>query len=89
MKRLLDFTSRNIDVGQVAQHLFLQYLFFRGFFKIKTAHWLHIVKALQMFDIFVCCLLLRCDRKGVHPSVNGYIRLCRSFSRALGWLMMK
>ena len=29
------------------------------------------------------------DRKGVHPSENGYIRLCRSFSRALGWLMMK
>ena len=31
MKRLLDLTSRNIDVGQVAQHLFLQYLFFRVF----------------------------------------------------------
>jgi hypothetical protein len=32
MKRLLDLTSRNIDVGQVAQHLFLQYLFFHVFF---------------------------------------------------------
>jgi hypothetical protein len=32
MKRLLDLTSRNIDVGQVAQHLFLQYLFSRVFF---------------------------------------------------------
>ncbi len=29
------------------------------------------------------------DGKGVHPSDNGYIRLCRSFSRALGWLMVK
>jgi hypothetical protein len=26
MKRLLDLTSRNIDVGQVAQHLLLRYL---------------------------------------------------------------
>jgi hypothetical protein len=25
MKRLLDLTSRNIDVGQVAQHLLLRY----------------------------------------------------------------
>ena len=31
MKRLLDLTSHNIDVGQIAQHLFLRYLFFRVF----------------------------------------------------------
>jgi hypothetical protein len=52
--------------------------------------------ALGIAEQILCCVVLvllvedlagqtrYLDRKGVHPSKNGYIRLCRSFSRALG-----
>jgi hypothetical protein len=58
MKRLLDLTSRNIDVGQVTQHLFLRYWFFAFSSLTESQRNKNIYQAETIVHIFSSCTQL-------------------------------
>ena len=87
MKRLLDLISRNIGVGQVAQHLFLRYWFF-AFSSLTEGHRnkkkIDMYQAETILRIFSSSLFFVRTVDVVHTDVAGNTLPTLAFLRGIG-----